>query len=193
MTFLYSSQLVPVLKPGHLVAVHPLSKFGVYRVPEDAIIELLPARTINLATPYTKSVPAYTGGAETPLSTDEITDLDMDKNVLAHYKFGVIDNVEVEVYQGAGAVANFVTKKQVLRINNANTAAAIHNGSYFQLPEFYVFEDTVRPTFKVYNNSRVPTYWARIVVVGFSYTVEKIGNTIPAGQPILHMRASRTR
>ena len=183
-SLIYSNPFVPFLKPGHLVAVHPLTEFGVYKVPESASIELLPIKLINLATPYTDPI--------TSPMKKEITTLDVDNDTLAAYRIGVYDDISIKIYQPA-AVARFTDRQAPISITKSTTLAALQRGLYELLPEIYVFADKTRPTIEVTSYESNP-YWARIFAVGFKYPVDKVGSSLEQfkDKPILHIRANVT-
>lgn len=184
---IYSEPFIPPLKAGYFVAIHPLKQFGLYRVPEGSVIEYLPPKVVNLATPWTKAVPPASRTSQTPLVVSEVEDFNMENNKLAVYRLGVLDNVYIKIKQPT-AVSRFTTRGDVLAFDKGQLYASIRRGLYNILPELYIFADKTEPTFEVYNYEYRETYFARIFATGYSFTLEKVEMDIgEIRTPVLHL------
>jgi len=103
-------EFTPLLKPGQIVRVEPLSQFGYFIMPRSAVPEFLPEVQVNMATPFTTSLSAAVEtGQQTGISA-KITALDVGTLTLAQYRLYALDPyIQFEVYQPA-TTARFANK-----------------------------------------------------------------------------------
>ena len=178
-------EFTPLLKPGQIVRVEPLSQFGYFIMPRSAVPEFLPEVQVNLATPFTTSIAAAVEtGQQTGISA-KVTALDVGTLTLAQYRLYALDPyIQFEVYQPA-TTARFANKNGPIRFDRGNTMYAIQNQQLQLLPEIFVYEDKTPITIKAYNIDLDETkMFAQFGAIGFKYPLAAYNITVsPDGQP----------
>ena len=144
-------EFTPLLKPGQIVRVEPLSQFGYFIMPRSAVPEFLPETQINMATPFTTSLSAAVEtGQQTGISA-KVTALDVGTLTIAQYSLYALDPfIQFEVYQPA-TTARFANKQGPIRFDRGNTLYAVQSKQWQLLPEIFVYEDKTPITVKAYN------------------------------------------
>lgn len=163
-------EFTPLLKPGQIVRVEPLSQFGYYMMPRSAVPEFLPEVQVNLATPFTTSISAAVEtGQQTGISA-KVTALDVSTLTVAQYRLYALDPlIQFEIYQPA-TTARFANKNGPIRFDRGNTLYAIENGAWSLLPEVFVYEDKTPLTVKAYNiDMDEAKMYAQFGAIGFKY------------------------
>lgn len=163
-------EFTPLLKPGQIVRVEPLSQFGYYMMPRSAVPEFLPEVQVNLATPFTTAISAAVEtGQQTGISA-KITALDVATLTIAQYRLYALDpHIQFEVYQPA-TTARFANKNGPIRFDRGNTMFAIENGAWSLLPEIFTYEDKTPITVKAYNiDMDESKMYAQFGAIGFKY------------------------
>lgn len=178
-------EFTPLLKPGQIVRVEPLSQFGYFIMPRSAVPEFLPEVQVNMATPFTTSLSAAVEtGQQTGISA-KITALDVGTLTLAQYRLYALDPlVQFEIYQPA-TTARFANKQGPIRFDRGNTLWAIQNEQWQLLPEIFVYEDKTPITCKAYNiDMDEAKMYAQFGAIGFKYPLAAYNITVsPDGQP----------
>jgi hypothetical protein len=183
-TLLNKAEFEPLLKPGQIVRVEPLSQFGYFIMPRSAVPEFLPEVLVNLATPFTTSLSAAVEtGQQTGISS-KVTALDQTTLTVAQYRLYARDPlIQFEVYQPA-TTARFANKNGPIRFDRGNTLFAIYNDNWNLLPEIFVYEDKTPITVKAYNiDMDEAKMYARFAAIGFKYPLAAYNPTVlPDGQ-----------
>lgn len=174
-TIISKNVFEPVAKAGQAFRIEPLRSYGYYVLPDSQAVEVLPPVTINMATPFSAQLAAFsTTGNQTPIAT-EVSDLDMNTLELAQYRLYAVDNVLFQINQPAGT-GKMTNKNGPVRFG-IETQSFFENGMWSMLPELWVFGDNeTRPTINVVNASFTPTYYARFKAFGFKYKLQKLKN-----------------
>jgi hypothetical protein len=184
-TLLNKFHFEPLLKPGQIVRVEPLSQFGYYIMPRSAVPEFLPEVSVNLATPFTTSISAAVEtGQQTGISA-KITALDVGTLTLAQYRLYALDPfIQFEVYQPA-TTARFANKNGPIRFDRGNTLFAVENGQWQLLPEVFTYEDKTPITVKAYNiDLDESKMYAQFAAIGYKYPLAAYNVQVtPDGQP----------
>jgi hypothetical protein len=185
-TLLNKNQFEPLLKPGQIVRVEPLSQFGYYIMPRSAVPEFLPETQVNLATPFTTSISAAVEtGQQTGISA-KVTALDVGTLTLAQYRLYALDPfVQFEVYQPA-TTARFANKAGPIRFDRGNTLYAVEAHAWSLLPEVFVYEDKTPITVKCYNiDLDEAKMYAQFAAIGYKYPLAGYNVQVsPDGQPV---------
>lgn len=171
----YYPLLRATLESGDLILVVPASDFGYYIVRPDTMPEVLPAKTYNLAVPFTTSIAAFTATGGSTQNANLITNFDVDRGELAFYKLSVFDPGVYITVQQPGGLSRFTDKVGTRKLYNSNTEYYAHTGQYGGLTEFWTFQDNTPITLTVAScQLNEATYWARVKVEGFKYQMIKV-------------------
>lgn len=167
----------PVLKPGYRVLILPKEKYGWYEMPKDQVPEILPRQIVNLAS-ATAQLESLVQTGSIPSVSEEIEELEMDKNELAQLRIVVLDDILVEVFQPA-TVGKYNNTTGPLKVGKGETDLN-YTFKDSLLPEIYVFGKNTSPTLKVFNNTFRDTMNARVAFFGYKYPLRKINE--PEGE-----------
>jgi hypothetical protein len=180
----YYPDMRATLESGDLLLVVPASDFGYYIVRPDTQPEILVDKTYNLAVPFTTSVPAFLAQGGASQNNLLVTNFDVDRGEIAHYKISVFDHgINVQVQQ-PGGLSRFTDKSGTRRLNSANTSYYNFVGEWGAMTEYWTFQDNTPVTLTVSSASMDgATYWARVKVVGYKYQLIKVRPKNPRAEP----------
>jgi hypothetical protein len=184
-SLLNKKDFTPLLKPGQIVRVEPLSQFGYFIMPRSAVPEFLPEVQVNLATPFTTSLSAAVETGQATAISAKVTALDVGTLTVAQYRLYAIDPfIQFEVYQPA-TTARFANKNGPIRFDRGNTSTAVITDNWNLLPEIFVYEDKTPITVKAYNiDMDESKMYAQFGAIGFKYPLAAYNITVsPDGTP----------
>lgn len=168
----------PLILPGQVLRIEPLHKYGFFRVPRSSVIEVLPVKTINIATPFSQSIPVASDTGQQVEIPKKITDLDMQGLSLGHYRLFAKDPMISFTFKQPAAVGKFTNKAGPVIFDYSNTMFHVINQNWGQLPEVFIFEDQTPLTIVAKNmDMETVEYQARIGAFGFRYPLEPIRAT----------------
>ena len=156
MSHAYSLQFEPVARVGENIRILPdgIEGAGYYRV---AFLEPIH--------PIVKDFGALAAGGDT--GDQEVSELYMQDGELAQYRIILLDDVEVLIKQPA-TKERFSTKVGATRLTYQGQF--IRPGSH----EIFVFEDSPKVKFVVYNPGLAPIPTSRLMFIGFRYKLERL-------------------
>jgi len=180
----YYPSLRATLESGDLILVVPASDFGYYIVRPDTQPEILVDKTYNLAVPFTTTIPSFKAQGGASQNNLLVTNFDVDRGEIAHYRLAVFDHaINVQVQQ-PGGLSRFTDKSGTRRLNSANTLYYNFAGEWGGMTEFFLFQDNTPVTLTVSSASmNEDTYWARVKVQGFKYQLIKVKPKNPRAEP----------
>lgn len=176
VTLLQRHWFEPILKPGYIVRVEPLSKYGYFRMPKSAVPEPLPWIRVNLATPFTTALTKLSDtGQQTSLRVKK-TELDLNTLTLGQYRLAAFDPAILFEIAQPSAYGRLVNKAGPVSFDWSNTMYHVINQNWSQLPEVWIFEDQTPLTLKATNmDMDADTYQARFIAGGWKYPLEPYG------------------
>jgi hypothetical protein len=132
--------------------------------------EVLPDKTFNLAVPFTAPIAAFAAQGGSAQNSLLVTNFDVDRGELAHYKLTVFDaGVYVNVQQ-PGGLSRFTDKAGTRKLTYQNTEYYSHTQQWGGTTEFWTFQDNTPITLTVASTQlNEPTFWARVKVQGYKY------------------------
>lgn|SRR5215510_1421672 len=183
-TLLQKNVFEPILKPGFIVRIEPLHKYGFFRVPRSSVVETMFAKTVNVATPFTQTIPAWSNTTANNGFGRKIDDLNMEGLQLGHFRLIARDPWIQFLIKQPPAFAKHRNKDGALTFDKGFTDMAWNAQLWSVLPELFIFEDQTQPRVEAINlDSEQATYQARFTAIGFRYPLEPIRAT--EDQPML--------
>jgi hypothetical protein len=177
-TLLHKNIFEPILKPGFVVRIEPLHKYGFFRVPRSHVIETMFAKTVNIATPFTQQIPAWSNSSTNAGFERKVSDLNMEGLQLAHLRLLARDPWIQFTVKQPGSFAKHRNKDGPLSFDKGFTDMAWNAQLFSLLPELFIFEDQTEPKIGAINlDSEEATYQARFIAIGFRYPLEPIRAT----------------
>lgn len=177
-TLLHKNIFEPILKPGFIVRIEPLHKYGFFRVPRSNIVETMLIKTVNVAVPFTQTIPVWSNSSTNAGYGRKIDDLNMEGLQLGHFRLLARDPWIQFTVKQPPAFARFRNKDGALSFDKGFTDMAWNAQLWSILPELFIFEDQTQPHITAVNlDSEEATYQARFIAIGFRYPLEPIRAT----------------
>ena len=171
----YYPDLRAILESGDLIMVLPETDFGFYLVRPDSMPEILPEKSVNLATRFTTSIPRNTSSGS-PSSIDVLVKaFDVGRQEIAHYRIAILDpGINVQFAQPA-AKYRYNDKAGARRLNFSNTTYHAVRHEWGAVVEAWLFQDSTPFQFTVTSSQmNEDTFWARIMAVGYKYQLLRV-------------------
>jgi len=174
-SILNKQEFTPLIMPGRWIRVEPVEIWGWFVMPRTAIPEMLPPKTVNIATKFTTQLSAMLDTGQQTELPSKVTAWDVQGSSLAHYRLYCNDAaVSFKVFQ-PGARARFDNKAGALTIDKRLTDYALRTGQLNLLPEIFLLEDATPVTIKATSmDMDSATYDARITAIGWRYPLIKV-------------------
>ena len=180
----YNPENRALLESGDLLLVEPRADFGFYLVRNNSMPELLPEKSINIATRWTTPIPKLTSTASPSPVDALIRALDVGRMELAHYRLACLDSgFQCQIAQPTAAY-RFTDKVGARRISYGNSMFHLMRRDFGALAEIFVFQDnTPIQIVATSTNMNEDSYWARIVALGYKYHLTRVRPPDPDNEP----------